>query len=158
MIPTRLALAFAAGLAVSCTASAHSEIPDAAWCAGGRVAYSGEFAFTREELYAELYHRQQDALARCIQETGQPNTAGGVGTCGIFDPPYETAFMMARRVCGAPTNSAPSPDDGVVAFVLEPASFNADDHHESFNFDSGIHGICGICLPVTAPMPPRGQD
>ena len=151
MIPTRLALAFA-GLAVSCTAAAHSEIPDAAWCSRGLVVYAGEFAFTREELYTELYRRQQSALSRCVQ--GALDPAGGVGTCGVFDPPYETAFSMARAACGAPANSAPSPDDAAVAVVLEPLSFNAADHHETFDFEAGLRGVCGICLPVTAPVAP----
>src|SRR6478752_10402438 len=158
MIPTRLALAFATGLAVSCGAAAHDEISDETWCSHGLVVYAGEFAFSREELYAELYQRQQSALSRCIQDATHPSPAGGVGTCGIFDPPYETAFSMARRSCGAPANSTPAPDDTAVAVVLEPLSFNAADHHESFNFDAGLRGVCGVCISVSAPMPPRGQN
>ena len=156
MSPARFALILATGLAVSCTALAHSELHSASWCSSGIVAYAGEFSFTPEELQAELNRRQQAGRIRCA-EAGETDT-GGVGTCGIFDPPYETAVAMARAACGAPGSPTPAFDSPVVAFVVDPPTFNDPSHHESFNFDAGLRGICGVCVSGPAIPAPRDQN
>ncbi|MBN8740776.1 MAG: hypothetical protein BGP24_14405 [Lysobacterales bacterium 69-70] len=159
MISTRLAFALAAGLAGCGSAAAHSELHSANWCSTGTVAYTGEIFYTADELHAEYNRRQQDALRRCLQETGNPNTtSGGVGTCGVFDPPYEMAVSMARAACGDPGSTTPTPDSPVVVFIDEPQAFNDPDHHQLFNLDSGLHGMCGICVN-SGPIPvPRDQN
>src|SRR6478735_12516 len=103
--PTRFAFALAAGLAVSYIAAAHDDFPGADWCTNGTVAYTGAFAFTRAELYAEVQRRQQAASTDCI---GRPTASAGgpVGHCGIFDPPYEAARSIARAACGASESAA----------------------------------------------------
>ena len=111
MTMTRHAFFLAAVLALSGTAAAHSELHSANWCSNGFVTYAGRFSFTAEEIRAELNRRQQESLQRCLDESGQPDPgAGGVGTCGIFDPPYETAVALAREACGAAGSPTPEPD------------------------------------------------
>ncbi len=146
-----------AGLAAASAASAHSELRSAEWCAGGIVHYRGEFAFTHDQLQAEM---QRNATRRCASGAtsgagGAPDIGSPTGTCGVFDPPYETAVMMARTACGGTASAGNAPDNGsTVAFVSEPQSFNDPDHHETFNFDAGLRGMCGICvMPVAAPDP-----
>lgn len=152
MIPTRFALTLAAGLAVSCSAAAHTELQSADWCAQGIVMYIGDFTLTREELVAEAHRRQQAAGSLCAQDANRPiGASGGDSTCGVFDPPsYEVARAMALAACGAPESAAPAQDSGIVAFVSDPPSFNAADHHQTFNFDSGLSGLCGVCIPHRA--------
>lgn len=153
MSPIRFALALAAGLAVSCIAAAHDDFPGTDWCTNGTIALTGEFAFTRAELYAEVQRRQEAASTGCI---GRPTASigGPVGHCGIFDPPYEAARSIARAACGA-SESAAAPANDIVAIVRSPPSFNAENHHEIFNLEEGINGICGVCVPLTAPAGPR---
>jgi hypothetical protein len=158
MIPTRFALALAACLAVSCNAVAHSDIESVDWCVDGVVQYTGDFMFTRDELVAELRRRQQGAIALCAQDASRPTPeSGGDGTCGVFDPPYETARAMARAACGAAESAVPAQNGAVVAVVDDPPSFNAADHHDTFNFDAGLSGMCGVCVPRGATPPPIGS-
>ncbi len=160
MISTRLASALAAGLAVCGSAAAHSELHSANWCLTGAIAYTGDFFYTAEELHAEYDRQQQDALQRCAQEAGgNPNTtSGGVGTCGVFDPPYEMAVSMARAACGDPGSSTPTPNTPVVVFIDEPPTFNDPNHHALFNLDSGLHGMCGFCVNFDPIPVPRNQN
>ena len=155
MTPTRLAFALAAGLAVCGAAAAHSELHSADWCLTGTITYTRDFSYTAEELHAEADRRRQETLQRCLQEAG---TSGAVGTCGVFDPPYEMAVVMARAACGDPGSAAPSPDSPVVVFVDVPQAFNDPDHHQRFDLDSGLHGMCGICLNRDPIPVPRDQN
>lgn len=154
----RFALAVAAGLAVSCTAAAHSELHSADWCTDGVVAYAGQFSITSDDLHAES-DRQQAAVERCRQETGQPDpTSGSVGTCGIFDPPYELAVAMARVACGDLESPTPAHGSPVVVFIVSPQTFNDPNHHTAFNLDTGLTGICGYYV-IGTPIPrPNGQN
>jgi len=154
--PTRFAFALAAGLAVSYIAAAHDDFPGADWCTNGTVAYTGAFAFTRAELYAEVQRRQQAASTDCI---GRPTASAGgpVGHCGIFDPPYEAARSIARAACGA-SESAAAPANDIVAIIQSPPSYNAANHHESFDLNDGLRGICGVCVTIIAPVVPRDHD
>lgn len=154
----RFALFLAAGLAVSGSAAAHSELHSADWCTDGVIAYAGEFILSAEELQAESNSRQQAAVQRCLDETGLPPDPGGVGTCGIFDPPYELALSMARAVCGDRQSPFPSHGSPVVAVILEPQSFNEADHHTGFDLNAGLRGLCGICVIGPPAEKPRGQD
>lgn len=151
MIPTHLRLALAVGLAVSGSVAAHFEFQNDDWCTQGVIQYTGPFALTHNELAAAL-QEEQAAVANCAQARSTPDSSGDAH-CGIFDPPgqYQTARRMARAACGAVESSTGAPDNSVVAFILEPQSFNDRDHHETFNFDVGVSGICGICLPHRPP-------
>lgn len=118
--------------------------------------HTGGFSFTTEQLDAELQRRHRlAASADCVGDQSRPNPASGsVGTCGVFDPPFEVAYSMARTACGAASSGPPTNDSPVVAFVVEPASFNDANHHETFNFEAGLSGMCGYCVMQSAP-PPR---
>lgn len=155
---TRFAPVLAAGLAISGAAAAHSELHSANWCTNGVVAYAGEFVISAEELHAEADRRQQAEVQRCVDETGLPPHPGGVGTCGIFDPPYELAVAMARAACGDMQSPMPSAGSPVVVFVADPPSFNDPGHHETFNLDDGLRGMCGFCLNLPPSPRPPGQD
>ena len=159
MIPARIALAV--GLAAASTAGAHSELRSATWCSGGIIHYTGEFAFTQRQLDDEMLRNARRRCAPGVEPgVGTPPDIGSpTSTCGVFDPPYETAVMMARGACGggdAPTGNA-SDDGTTVAFVSTPASFNDADHHDTFDFSQGIQGMCGICLmPQVSTVPDPG--
>lgn len=146
---TRFALALAAGLVVAGTASAHSELYSSEWCTGGIVRFRGMFAFSPAELQAEFNSRQTKRM-QCLQETG---TFDGDDTCGIFDPPYEMAVSMARAACGDSTSRVPTQESPVTAFITVPSSFNATDHHTTFDFSSGLEGMCGYCEMYDSPPP-----
>lgn len=160
MIPTRFAVTLAAGIAVSCSAVAHTEFASADWCTQGIVMYIGDFTLTHDELVAEARRRREAASSLCAQDANRPiGASGGDSTCGVFDPPsYEVARAMAQAACGAPESTAAAPDSGIVAFVSDPPSFNAPDHHLTFNFDSGLSGLCGVCVPRRAIAHPIGHD
>lgn len=148
----RFATAVAAGLAVSCTAAAHSELHSANWCTNGVIAFAGEFSITPDELHAGS-DRQHASVERCRQETGQPDpTSGSVGTCGIFDPPYELAVAMARAACGDLESPKPAQGSPVVVFIDSPRTFNDPNHHATFNLDAGLSGMCGYCV-IDTPIP-----
>ena len=155
MIPARIVLA--AGLAAASAASAHSELHSAEWCAGGFVHYRGEFTFTAEQLQAETRRRATQRCASGVTPgTGAPPDIGSpTSTCGVFDPPYETAVMMARGACGGGSPPGSGSDDGsTVAFVSWPESFNDAGHHDTFDFSQGLQGMCGVCLMPSGPADP----
>ncbi len=156
MIPTRYALAFAASFAASFSALAHTEIPSAEWCADGTVMYVDDFALTRDQLQATAAQRRSTALILCEAQLDPPRSSGD-GHCGIFDDPaYEMALAAARAACGESEFPMPSRDSPIVAVITHPPSFNAADHHETFNFDAGVSGMCGICVPQSTITPPVG--
>lgn len=155
MIQTRFVLALAAGLGFSCAAGAHNTLQTADWCEQGTIRYTHDFTFSRNELAAEFLRRQQAASALCVVRPDP--TSGGVGTCGVFDPPYEMARSMARAACGAAESTSPVPDTAV-AIVVEPQSFNDANHHQDFNFDAGLSGMCGVCIPPGADLPIRDHN
>lgn len=155
---TRFALALAAGLAISGTAAAHSELHSATWCTNGVVAFAGEFVISAEELHTESNRRQQAAIQRCAEQAGQAPGSIGDGTCGIFDPPYELAVAMARAACGDMQSPMPSAGSPVVVFVADPPTFNDPDHHDAFNLDSGLSGICGFCMSGPPAPKPSAQN
>lgn len=145
---TRFALALATGLVVAGTAAAHSELHSADWCNDGVVIYRGQFAFSSAQLQDE-FARRQTRRTQCLQETG---ALDGDDICGIFDPPYEMAVSMARAACGDSSSPVPSQESAVVAFVTEPESFNDISHHGSFDLNSGLKGLCGVCVRYGAPI------
>lgn len=168
MTATRLLarIALIAGLAASFGAGAHDELQSADWCTTGTVAYTGEFVVTHEQLVTEM-NRREAARQRCQIAAARPTdgsgTNGGDLTCGISDPPYELARSMAGASCGGTQPSGTGGDIGTtVAFIIEPSSFNAADHHQVFSLETGLHGICGICLlplnSTPAPAPPRNNN
>lgn len=142
----RFALALA-GLVATGTATAHSELYNADWCTGGFVIFRGMFTISPAELQAEFDSRQT-RRTQCLQETG---TFDGDDTCGIFDPPYELAVSMARAACGDPASRVPTQESPVTAFITVPTSFNEADHHTTFDFSSGLEGMCGYCEMYDSP-------
>jgi hypothetical protein len=137
------------GLASTSTSTiAHSDIPQSEWCSSGRIVAVGEF-----ELYPGF--NPSPSAAYC------PESGSGLRDCGVFDDDYGNAKAMAQQGCGAHARRAhPTSDIGSVVFVAEhPASFLSPTHHDDYQFNQGLRGVCVRCearppvLPIA--LPPR---
>lgn len=126
------------------SAFAHNTVP-ADWCPSGTtVEIVSEFSFTPSQL--QTYRGIQD------ERSGGEGTCtnAGLKTCGIVDD-WFTAYSLTAGVCkgtalrlDAPTKTA--------AFVLSPASFNAREHHELYEFTDGVlRGVCVTCVAKVRP-------
>ena len=127
-------------------AAAHSPLPDADWCAHGRVDVVGSFSYDGEQLYSELaMHYCPDAPRNC----------------GEFDHAYERAMTYANTTCAAYQGSLVHGNAGqVIAFVMSPPAYLSQNHHAVYDVDDGLYGYCLRCSDPRAALPigPRDPD
>lgn len=124
---------------------AHSELPTAEWCEGGRITVVATVQLSGAALL--------DPRNRCAP-------AGDGATykeCGQFDDDYSIGSGVAALQCAVHAWPVANGDVGTVLFVPEgPASYLGDDHHAQFRGAEGLWGSCVRCesSPRT-PNPPR---
>jgi hypothetical protein len=114
--------------------SAHETLPSE-WCIdpGTEPHILSEFEFSPDELQA--YAERNSPKDNLSSDTGPeyPNH-------GIVDRWY-WANQMSHAYCAAIGRSA-------MPFVIRPVEFNdPQNHHESYNFDNPLIGVCVVCVP-----------
>lgn len=125
------------------SAFAHNTLPED-WCPSGTaVKVVSEFSFSASQL--EAYRSIQDA-----RPSGEGScTTAGLRTCGIIDD-WFTAYSLTSGVCAGTGLRLDEPDK-TVAFVLSPDSFNAQEHHDLYGLEQGVHGVCITCVARKRP-------
>jgi hypothetical protein len=128
------------------TCWAHSELPDAQWCAEGRTVVVASFELAPELLVAE----------REICRTDPDDGGGSTRECGQFDDDYDIARRTALAVCDAYQADPVGPGDigTVIHLVDQPWTYNDGDHHELYQVQHGLSGHCVRCETRLRPIAP----
>ncbi len=149
----RLSLLFCLALIAS-PLMAHSELPGAAWCAGGQPTEVASFRFEPGALSA------RSGTDTCPG----PGDSGNVGkNCGQFDDDYGRGFHASHRYCATfeyrRRRNEIRDAGSVVVLVSRPASFLRPTHHADYSAAQGLEGICVRCETAgSLPAVPLATD
>lgn len=138
------------GFAAATSVAAHDTLPTQ-WCQAPNTTPTivAQFDFAPAQLVS--YRERNPVLKKpprgvvCVDER----------SCGIIDDWY-WADQLSHETCSGPQGGVQAKTQTLVAmpFVQTPESFNANDHHERYSFQSGhLQGVCVVCVPIEAPAP-----
>jgi hypothetical protein len=139
-------------LSATC-ASAHSLMPNADWCANGKVETIGEFDFPGASLqkidtrFNQLFQNDGDYCSAgrpapvIDSDAAARGGAPGVDSCGVVDNHWNKAARIAWDYCAGLDPSA-----DVIPIVTLPSDYYADGHHQRYQLNQGLHGRCVRCV------------
>ena len=137
------------GLLLATPAFAHDALPST-WCLNPNTTpvIVKQFDFSPEAL--SNYRKRNPVL----NSPAEGVICGDERSCGIVDEWFWTNQMSQEFCAAASQQRTLSPASMPMPFVRLPESFNAEDHHQRYRFESGrLIGVCVACVTNNAPAP-----
>lgn len=130
--------------------AAHNPLPDANWCADGRIVTVASFT-----LHPSILISERD---RCgLRDDAYTGDNRGSRECGQFDDDYDLGVRSSGALCGRYSANPLGPGDigSVIAIITSPDSYLHSDHHRLYRAEDGLAGHCVRCEAAPRPITPR---